>query len=1238
MQGRRFRRRKTDRDVRTLSTPPPVVVEEATAPRRTVADLAVTTTIVPSDGGAGAGGASHSNNSNSNNNYIATDYISMSGSGGRDVRPTTSTTSPVAPFSSAIPETFVTQPPRPVKGLLTGKISTLFRRESSRERTTPLPSVTSNSSSLDHHRPLASAASSSLGAVLSVDGTVFSGDLSPTHPAVVASSPPSSSTRWSHSARRSHSADRVAPVSEGTNKRSSHRRVKSRSDHIIIDNDVDTRIERSVVAQKEYQKQLAAMYEPPLPSQQQQVAPQKFGRSASTGKRIFYSSHQDDDSDDSYESRASVGSRGSRVSQSQQQQQRRSRKMRDTSATTADDQSRSLGTSGTGGYSTSFTDASGSVKLIKRYRGFSTSIKSLFLDESLVCGAFGCFGLILSNRTEYLLQLRNERRGIASKGGRQNKRGIMPSRIIATGLAFAILLICSTFIIWGFGKGDAVAQGYVNGYDYHEESSYSGSNSNNGNNYNQADADDVVNDQNDEENAGDGNDNRRRRDEQILETLPRTTRHRPLGIVKLRDYKENIWDPIHDMIVHEWFRKEDEMESSTTVMSRTRFRRDEENADEDASDNDSNSVSDTGGSEYERDVASDIRVAIFFAFLFFLGVLGRRRRMRTRFYLVRARAQEDHLYYASSDEAAARRVAFDDTREDQYEGACSHTLCGCYPVDEVDSTIDDENVQVTDAGIFRRKTKPHNEDIVARAFNCCMASCCGVMCRCWFQCLSICALAQEAREVRLLIPPRYQRIDYITHQPFHEYQEAVNDLRRGWLGKARRISGFMPHYNALSRLSRYILVLSMTTVLVIVATLLFNPRAAFSWQDAVILLATFVQSFLVLFVVHWIFHKSDLSLDAVIKLFAAGFLIAVPSAMFFEGLLQNIFYFMVYVTYDTCTRIIGEDFPTWVDENWRYIWMIGELCNAFIVAAMTEEFCKYYTFRCVEHPDLVFITGLQRETQDEDAVEGGLVKYPFASHQVQQLCRSDSFRDDASVSEHSHRSSYSHRSSRSTRSRSRNRREMLIEQTGTTDAEFVEDELDVRTRRQRAMAITTGMISVAVGLACAENFVYVFVMGGEQGDDPLEAWILLFFRSIFPIHALSAAMQSINMIRKFVEFDNQNGHRVGVGRIVLPAIILHGSFDALLMGINVFVVTATDNFIAEYGLDETQLQPYNAFIVNAVAWLSIIGIMMLGFLWYYRENRKQSERLKVLEEQDKATQEDQWINGANSRDDDEEII
>jgi hypothetical protein len=80
----------------------------------------------------------------------------------------------------------------------------------------------------------------------------------------------------------------------------------------------------------------------------------------------------------------------------------------------------------------------------------------------------------------------------------------------------------------------------------------------------------------------------------------------------------------------------------------------------------------------------------------------------------------------------------------------------------------------------------------------------------------------------------------------------------------------------------------------------------------------------------------------------------------------------------------------------------------------------------------------------------------------------DNSYDDALV--RSHRSNNNDRRSRRSR-RGRKGDEGLHEMTGTTDAQFVEDEDDVQTHRQRAMAIITCMIRVAVGLACAENIL-----------------------------------------------------------------------------------------------------------------------------------------------------------------------
>lgn len=456
--------------------------------------------------------------------------------------------------------------------------------------------------------------------------------------------------------------------------------------------------------------------------------------------------------------------------------------------------------------------------------------------------------------------------------------------------------------------------------------------------------------------------------------------------------------------------------------------------------------------------------------------------------------------------------------------------------------------------------------------------------------------------MRLLLPPRYQRIDYITHQPFSEYQKDVNELRRGWMGKKRRKSGFLPHFNALSRLSRYILSTAGLTTLIIVLTLLFNPRAGFSWPDAVLLLATFAQSFLVLYVVHWLFHKSDLSLDAVIKFFAAGFVIAVPSAVFFEGILVNIILISAWTIFELCQSLIGDDFAMWMASNYKVIWVLGELFNAYIVAAVTEELCKYYTFRCVEHPDLIFLTGLDRKSHDEHAADGGLTSYPFSGHKVSDLNRNKSFDTQRSHEEKLKR---------------------MLPSTNTTE-EFYEDENDVRTYRQKAAAVTTGMISVAVGLACAENMMYVFLLGGARGNsvpehrgDVYEDWIVLLFRSVFPIHALAAALQSTNMVRKFVEGSLSNNHRIGVGRIILPAVILHGTFDAILMGINVYVESAWDVYLEENEGRIGDGEPYNPTHVNFAAWCSICLVTLIGLLWYIGEHRDQQARLLVLEEEEK---------------------
>ena len=117
-----------------------------------------------------------------------------------------------------------------------------------------------------------------------------------------------------------------------------------------------------------------------------------------TQSRIF----SNDDSDDSYESRIS-------------------------SASATDDRSVASGAS----------MGSAAMRRLVRFRGFSTSIQSLFLDESLVCASMGCFGLLLSQRTEFLLDARNQQRGLTRRSGSKSAHR-HPSRLLAYALLVTV--------------------------------------------------------------------------------------------------------------------------------------------------------------------------------------------------------------------------------------------------------------------------------------------------------------------------------------------------------------------------------------------------------------------------------------------------------------------------------------------------------------------------------------------------------------------------------------------------------------------------------------------------------------------------------------------------------------------------------------------------------------------------------------------------------------------------------
>ena len=91
-------------------------------------------------------------------------------------------------------------------------------------------------------------------------------------------------------------------------------------------------------------------------------------------------------------------------------------------------------------------------------------------------------------------------------------------------------------------------------------------------------------------------------------------------------------------------------------------------------------------------------------------------------------------------------------------------------------------------------------------------------------------------------------------------------------------------------------------------------------------------------------------------------------------------------------------------------------------------------------------------------------------------------------------------------------------------------------------AITLSMTCVAMGFTCCENLVYIFIYSGNSFGTHIS---VLIARSLFPVHPIAAALQSIYVIERDVEVTRT----ARLGRILTPAVIFHGTYDFFILWI-----------------------------------------------------------------------------------------
>jgi len=161
---------------------------------------------------------------------------------------------------------------------------------------------------------------------------------------------------------------------------------------------------------------------------------------------------------------------------------------------------------------------------------------------------------------------------------------------------------------------------------------------------------------------------------------------------------------------------------------------------------------------------------------------------------------------------------------------------------------------------------------------------------------------------------------------------------------------------------------------------------------------------------------------------------------------------------------------------------------------------------------------------------------------------------------------------------------------------------DERKLNQIGAAITIAMVAVATGFACCENIMYIFVYTPSNLSQEIST---LVARSIFPVHPLCAALQSIGICRRDLEKDSS----MKLGKAILPALLLHGTFDFILMAIGAFSSINQSNQEKKDQEDTTDLD-------DLFEELPILGISMslvIIFATYYIiASRKQKVRLDQM--------------------------
>ena len=474
----------------------------------------------------------------------------------------------------------------------------------------------------------------------------------------------------------------------------------------------------------------------------------------------------------------------------------------------------------------------------------------------------------------------------------------------------------------------------------------------------------------------------------------------------------------------------------------------------------------------------------------------------------------------------------------------SHAMCGFYAVDRSShSHFGDEEIT-----------------FCTRIFDCFTNLCCGLCGRYILFC-GFCGVAQESREIATFVRPGVLRIDYITMQPMMEYYQGIYEARNS---NVRPTSWW---FNRLSKFSRRTVQNCIVFLVLLLIWSLLSRRLnhKFGPKNYIVFFMTLLQSFVLLGLIYWK-HTKDVSIDALIKFFATGFCLSTTSAIFFELILG----LMIRLVMAVLMAVSGID----VVEGSGYSLLEPGYGN--VVNAMQEvnyggvNYREYLMTYGNDHPIMYTLYMF-------------VVSFILAA-MIEETCKYFGFRMV------DHPDFYS---------------EADIDEA--IECYNVEERPSVtsfpnqnRSRKSRGAAITISMVAVGTGFACCENLVYIFIYGKAHYVSEI---LVLLARSMFPIHPIAAALQSIGVCQRDLE-----NEKLRLGRIILPGIIFHGFYDFMLVWID-YVGNRRGNFVDEDDGIETESGS------DKISSFFSVFILTGGLVYYFRESRKQRERLEFLDDE-----------------------